>query len=54
MPLPILNTQLHPATQADPLVQSWASFEADTVNLTAITKQSAQARRLTELSDFGG
>ena len=43
-----------PGTQADPLVQSWGSFEADTVNLTTIAKLRAEALRLTELADFDG
>ena len=43
-----------PGTQADPLVQSWGSVEADTVNLTTIAKLRAEALRLTELADFDG
>ena len=43
-----------PGTEADPLVQSWGSFEADTVNLTTIAKLRAEALRLTELADFDG
>ena len=43
-----------PGTQADPLVQSWGSFEADTVNLTTIAKLRSEALRLTELADFDG
>ena len=43
-----------PGTQADPLVQSWGSFEADTVNLTTIAKLRAEALRLTEIADFDG
>ena len=43
-----------PGTEADPLVQSWGSFEADAVNLTTIAKLRAEALRLTELADFDG
>ncbi|WP_347827669.1 Fe(3+) ABC transporter substrate-binding protein [uncultured Planktomarina sp.] len=43
-----------PGTQADPLVQSWGGFAADTVNLTTIAKLRAEALRLTELADFDG
>ena len=43
-----------PGTEADPLVQSWGSFAADTVNLTTIAKLRAEALRLTELADFDG
>jgi len=43
-----------PGTQADPLVQSWGVFAADTVNLTTIAKLRAEALRLTELADFDG
>ena len=43
-----------PGTQADPLVQSWGSFEADAVNLTTIAKLRGEALRLTELADFDG
>ena len=43
-----------PGTQADPLVQSWGSFTADTVNLTTIAKLRADALRLTEIADFDG
>ena len=43
-----------PGTEADPLVQSWGSFEADTVNLTTLAKLRAEALRLTELADFDG
>ncbi|MDO7551429.1 MAG: extracellular solute-binding protein, partial [Planktomarina temperata] len=43
-----------PGTQADPLVQSWGSFEADPVNLSTIAKLRSEALRLTELADFDG
>ena len=43
-----------PGTEADPLVQSWGGFAADTVNLTTIAKLRAEALRLTELADFDG
>ena len=43
-----------PGTEADPLVQRWGSFAADTVNLTTIAKLRAEALRLTELADFDG
>ncbi|MDA9952970.1 Fe(3+) ABC transporter substrate-binding protein [Planktomarina sp.] len=43
-----------PGTVADPLVQSWGGFAADTVNLTTIAKLRAEALRLTELADFDG
>ena len=43
-----------PGTQADPLVQSWGSFKADTTNLTTIAKLRAEALRLTEIADFDG
>ena len=43
-----------PGTKADPLVQSWGSFKADTTNLTTIAKLRAEALRLTEIADFDG
>jgi iron(III) transport system substrate-binding protein len=43
-----------PGTRADPLVQSWGSFEADPVNLSTIAKLRSEALRLTELADFDG
>jgi iron(III) transport system substrate-binding protein len=43
-----------PGTQADPLVQSWGSFEADPVNLSTIAELRSEALRLTELADFDG
>ena len=43
-----------PGTEADPLVQSWGGFAADTVNLTTIAKLRSEALRLTELADFDG
>ena len=43
-----------PGTKADPLVQSWGSFKADTTNLTIIAKLRAEALRLTEIADFDG
>ena len=43
-----------PGTQADSMVQSWGSFEADTTNLTTIAKLRAEALRLTEIADFDG
>jgi iron(III) transport system substrate-binding protein len=43
-----------PGTRADPLVQSWGSFEADPVNLSTIAELRSEALRLTELADFDG
>jgi iron(III) transport system substrate-binding protein len=43
-----------PGTQADPLVQSWGSFEADPINLSTIAELRPEALRLTELADFDG
>ena len=43
-----------PGTEADPLVQSWGSFKADSTNLTTIAKLRAEALRLTEIADFDG
>ena len=36
-----------PGTQADPLLQSWDSFEANPVNLSTIAKLRSGALRLT-------
>ena len=41
-------------TQADKLVQSWGSFEADDVNLMTIAKLRKRALELTEIVDFDG
>jgi len=43
-----------PGTKADPLVQSWGSFEPDPVNLTSIAELRADALRLIEMADFDG
>ena len=43
-----------PGTQADKLVQSWGSFEADDVNLMTIAKLRKRALELTEIVDFDG
>lgn len=41
-------------TQADPLVQSWGAFEADTVNLMTLAANRSNALKLTEQVDFDG
>lgn len=41
-----------PGTQADKLVKSWGSFEADDVNLMTIAKLRKRALELTEIVDF--
>lgn len=43
-----------PGTQADKLVKSWGSFEADDVNLMTIAKLRKRALELTEIVDFDG
>ena len=43
-----------PGTQADKLVKSWGSFEADDVNLITIAKLRKRALELTEIVDFDG
>lgn len=43
-----------PGTQADKLVNSWGSFEADDVNLMTIAKLRKRALELTEIVDFDG
>ena len=43
-----------PGTQADRLVKSWGSFEADDVNLMTIAKLRKRALELTEIVDFDG
>ena len=43
-----------PGTQADKLVKSWGSFEADDVNLMKIAKLRKRALELTEIVDFDG
>ncbi len=43
-----------PGTQADKLVRSWGSFEADDVNLMTIAKLRKRALELTEIVDFDG
>ena len=41
-------------TEADPLVQGWGSFEADTVNLMELARLRGEALKLTETVDFDG
>ncbi len=43
-----------PGTQADKLVKSWGSFEADDVNLMTLAKLRKRALELTEIVDFDG
>jgi len=43
-----------PGTQADKLVKSWGSFQADDVNLMTIAKLRKRALELTEIVDFDG
>jgi iron(III) transport system substrate-binding protein len=43
-----------PGTQADKLVKSWGSFEADDVDLMTIAKLRKRALELTEIVDFDG
>ena len=43
-----------PGTQADKVVKSWGSFEADDVNLMTIAKLRKRALELTEIVDFDG
>ena len=43
-----------PGTQADKLVKSWGSYEADDVNLMTIAKLRKRALELTEIVDFDG
>ncbi len=43
-----------PGTEADPLVQSWGTFEADDVNLMTLAAQRPAALRITEEVDFDG
>ena len=43
-----------PGTQADKLVKSWGSFEADDVNLMTIAKLRKRALELTEIVNFDG
>ncbi len=43
-----------PGTQADKLVKSWGSFEADDVNLMTIAKLRKRALELNEIVDFDG
>ena len=43
-----------PGTKADPLVESWGSFEADGVNLMTLAANRPAALRITEEVDFDG
>ncbi len=43
-----------PGTKADPLVESWGSFDADPVNLMDLASQRGNALRVTEEVDFDG
>ncbi|MBR9841840.1 MAG: Fe(3+) ABC transporter substrate-binding protein [Rhodobacteraceae bacterium] len=43
-----------PGTEADPLVQSWGTFEADGVNLMTLAAERPAALRITEEVDFDG
>ncbi len=43
-----------PGTKADPLVASWGSFEADSVNLMDLAKLRKDAIKLIETVDFDG
>ena len=43
-----------PGTKVDDLVNSWGSFNADTVNLMTIAKLRKKALKLTEIVDFDG
>ncbi|MCW9042049.1 MAG: Fe(3+) ABC transporter substrate-binding protein [Pseudopelagicola sp.] len=43
-----------PGTEADPLVQSWGTFEADDVNLMTLAGNRPAALRITEEVDFDG
>ena len=43
-----------PGTESAPLVQSWGSFEADTVNLMDLARLRDDALKLTETVDFDG
>ena len=43
-----------PGTEADPLVQGWGGFDADTVNLMTLAGKRADAIKLIESVDFDG